>query len=88
MEKWKKYLFLLLFVLIWKILYFSAEIKFSSMILMFVNISEKQGQNLSLASLYRVNIFLGHQKNINLVTPSLAAGVQKLDRSAGGAGKI
>jgi hypothetical protein len=66
-----------------KILYFSAEIEFLSMILMFVNISEKQGQNLSLASLYRVNIFLGYQKNINLVTRSLHAGVQKLDRPVG-----
>jgi hypothetical protein len=53
------------------------------MIFMFFNISEKQGENLSLASMYRVNIFLGYQKNINLVTQSLAAGVQKLDRPVG-----
>jgi hypothetical protein len=47
-----------LIVFIWKILYFSAKLKFLSMILMFFNVLEKQWQNLSLASLYRVKVKL------------------------------
>jgi hypothetical protein len=41
-----------------KILYFPAETKFLSVILMFQKVPEKQGQNLPFASLYKIQLVI------------------------------